>query len=109
MTPQDGTDLSNMGRCVRCGDTIDMRDDGDEIVVYENNVPDHPEIDEQDVRDAMGEAIRSVANSQDGQQADHTIADAWEDGEEITLHASCYAESVLPDMESDIPEDHEYA
>lgn len=86
-------DLSNMGRCVVCGDTIDMRDEGSNLVVMEQNVPDHPDVDEQDVRKSMADALRRYDEPQN-----HTLATAYEEGKEIVMHAECHDDTALPDL-----------
>lgn len=88
-----GIDTSNMGRCVRCGETVDMRDERDGLVIMEQNDPDHPDVNVDDVREAMAQAIRRSGNPED-----EPLAVAYEDGEEIVLHEECHDESALPDM-----------
>lgn len=92
MTDQD-TDISNMGRCVVCGKPIDMRDSEDGLVVLEQTVPDWPGVDEGDIRDAMADALR-----RHGGAKNHTLATAYEDGDEIVLHETCHDETALPEM-----------
>jgi len=92
-------DLSNVGRCVRCGEPIDMRDEGDNLVVMEDNEPDHPDVDVEDVRDGMADAIRAI-----GGPEDEPLAVAYEEGEEIVLHEDCHDESALPELYSGDPE-----
>jgi hypothetical protein len=88
----NGTDISNMGRCVVCGKPVDMRDEGDGLVVMEQHVPDEPGIGETEVREAMADALRQ------GGPKDHTLAEAYEDGEEIVLHQRCHDETMLPNL-----------
>lgn len=88
------TDISNMGRCVVCGKPIDMQDEEHELVIMEQNVPDIDGITERDVREGMAEAIRRGG----GTPQDHTLAKAYEDGEEIVMHQSCHDETALPDL-----------
>jgi alkylated DNA repair dioxygenase AlkB len=70
-----------------------MEHAGDELVVMEQNVPDWDGIDEQDVREAMADALR-----RDDAVESHTLAQAYEDGEEIVMHQDCHDKTSLPMM-----------
>jgi hypothetical protein len=96
MTPDSENgpvDISNMGRCVVCGRTIDMRDEDETLVVMEQTVPDHPDVDKQDVRAAM---VRALSHEESPEN--YSLKQAYEDGEEIVMHEECHDKTSLPDM-----------
>lgn len=88
-----GVDTSNMGRCVLCGEPIDMRDAGDELIVVELPVPDHPAIDEADIRESMADVLRRYQTV-----ADCRLASAFESGGEVRMHGECHDRTSLPEL-----------
>lgn len=86
-------DISNMGRCVVCGRPVDMRDEGSTLIVMEQDEIDHPGVDKQDAREAISRALRRYDAPQN-----HTLATAYDDGDEIVMHEECHDETALPDL-----------
>lgn len=93
---------SNMGRCVVCGEPIDMEDSGDRLVCMETPNPDYPGVNEQDAREAMARALR-----RDDAPESHTLAQAYEDGKEIIMHSRCHDKTELPNLYTEVLEDEQ--
>lgn len=85
-------------RCVVCGEPIEM-DEGDTLNVMETPDPDHPDFTEEDAREAMARALRRQASPES-----EMLAQAYENGEEITMHERCHDETALPDLYTDMEE-----
>lgn len=100
LDPEDYELLSNAVRCVVCGDPIDMEHAGDELVVMETPNPDVEGFDETDVREAMARALR-----RDDSPESHTLAQAYEDGEEIVMHSRCHDDTEMPNLYTEVPDD----
>lgn len=88
-----GVDVSNMGRCVVCGGTIDMEHEDDLLVVMEDPDPDVEGITAEDGREAIARALR-----RDDSPESHTLAQAYEEGQEIVMHSRCHDETALPNL-----------
>lgn len=89
------SDASNVGRCDICGKPMDMRDAGDEVVVYEAGDPGEwgANIDRQDMIDAFVRALR-----RDGSPESHAAADEYEKDGELAAHDQCIQKTNIPDM-----------
>lgn len=84
---------TNMGRCVVCGKTIDMRDAGHNLVIMEREEPDHPDVSIEDASGALADALR-----REGSPESHMLADAYESGEELIMHEECHDKTAMPSL-----------
>jgi hypothetical protein len=84
--------LPNVGRCVVCGNIIDV-DDGERVIAMEVPAIKVESITEEDARNAIARALRY-----DDAPESHTLASAYEDGEDIILHPACHDATSLPSI-----------
>lgn len=92
------TDVSVLGRCAVCNEQLTLEDEGDSIVVLEDNVPDVDGITIQDVREGVAAALRRYDGS-----ANQALARAYEEFDrEIVLHDSCHDQTALDQLYADV-------
>ncbi len=91
MTEATDHDLSNMGRCDVCGEPVDMRDEGDELVIMEN--AGDGEFDDEAIAQAMARALR-----RSGKPEDYSAAKAYEEDGGFMAHEECYQKTSIPDF-----------
>jgi hypothetical protein len=86
--------LSNAGRCDICGNTVDMRDDGDTLSIVEfgdlrEEIKNEHGLTDQDAIEAVANAMETVAESGAGLDLAQVIR---EDGS-IKVHKSCLSKT----------------
>lgn len=91
-------DISNLGRCDACGETIDMSEEGagDEVVVME---PPEEALGGAVTREQIAEGMADALRRSDA-PIDHTLAAAYEEEPvgEVAVHADCFEASQLAQM-----------
>jgi len=90
MATSDDIDLSNFGRCDLCGEPIDLRDAGDEMVMWERT-DDH-----EDFGEAIAEALRRCG----GDPMTLNLAEMLEERgmAGVILHQRCLDETAFAEM-----------
>ena len=104
-TKADLSVMTNAGRCDICGNIIDMRDEGDELVLIEHGDVDDEltqqhGITDQDAIDAVADAMKRVAECGAGYDLAETIRDQGE----IRVHQRCLDDTNYSKLETEVPE-----
>ena len=97
--PKDDITPDNMGRCDLCGMTIDLEHKGHTLVAQGLNemTPDHPEIDKNQVRQAILDALEHGGST----PYDAMMAQAIREKGEFVSHKSCFEQTTLHWEEGD--------
>lgn len=93
---------TNAGRCDICGETIDMKDGGDTLVLTEYTIPENSDSDvtDQECADAVADALERVGES----GADYDLAKTIREQCAIRVHESClYKKTNYGQLETEPP------
>ena len=99
----DRSIMSNAGRCDICGETIDMRDAGDELTLIEygdvdDELKEKHGLTDQDAIDAVADAMERVADSGAG----YELAKVIREQGEVRVHESCLNDTNYSKLETEV-------
>lgn len=95
-----GPSETNAGRCDVCGETVDMRDAGDRLVVSEHRLEGEPpdgKTEEEALRE-MAEELARVLEEYGGEPEDHSLAEALRENGEYKAHGDCLEDTSMRDL-----------